>query len=156
MLIGKEEIRRLIPHAGSMCLIDAVSGWDPEAIVCVASSHRHPDHPLRRDGQLAAMHAFEYAAQAAAIHGALLARAIGRRPIVGYLGTLRHARLGVARLDTIAADLEVNAHLLFGDHGSAIYSCHVAAAGAIVAEARIAIIERPAIEPCGTVSSAAS
>lgn len=143
MLIGKEEIRRLIPHAGSMCLIDAVSGWDAEAIFCVTGTHRDPSHPLRRDGQLAAVHAFEYAAQAAAIHGALLAGAADRPPTVGYLGTLRHAHLAVARLDTISDDLEVSARLLFGDGANAIYTCDVTAAGIHLAEVRISIIERP-------------
>jgi Predicted 3-hydroxylacyl-(acyl carrier protein) dehydratase len=148
MLIDERDIRRLIPHARRMCLIDGVLAWDDEAIVCTTGTHRDPSHPLGRDGRLAAIHAFEYGAQAAAIHGALLARAAGRPPVAGYLGTLRHARLAVVRLDTIADDRKVSAQVLFGDHGNAIYACQVDAANARIAEARITIIERPIREPC--------
>ncbi len=149
MLIGSEEIRRLVPHAGGMCLIDSVLQWDHESIHCCSTSHQSPDHPLRRDGQLSALHVFEYAAQAAAIHGALLARVNAVAARAGYLGALRHASLAIRRLDTIAGPLDVNARLLIGDRGNAIYACQVAAAGSVVAEARITIVERPAIEPCG-------
>lgn len=148
MLIGKEAIRRLVPHAGSMCLIDAVTGWNAEAIDCRTGTHRDPSHPLRRAGQLAAVHAFEYAAQAAAIHGALLAGAGGHPSTVGYLGSLRHARLFVARLDTIADDLEITARLLFGDGANAIYACNVTATGIALADVRISIIERPKGDTC--------
>lgn len=148
MLIDGNEIRRLIPHAGRMCLIDGVLAWDDEAIACVTGTHRDPSHPLGRDGRLAAVHAFEYGAQAAAIHGALLARAAGRPSIAGYLGSLRLARLAVARLDTIADDLKVSARLLFGDRGNAIYACQIDTADTCIAEARITIIERPVHEPC--------
>ena len=151
MLIGSAEIRRLIPHAGGMCLIDTVLAWDSEHIRCLTASHRRPDHPLRRDGRLSAVHAFEYGAQAAAIHGALLARSAGCPPIVGYLGTLRRARLALTHLETIEGNLHVSARLLLGDHGNAIYECQVAAADAILAEARITIVERPALEPCGDI-----
>src|SRR5881398_1435622 len=74
--IDKAEIRRLIPHAGTMCLLDSVLGWDDESIVCTTNTHRDEANPLRRDGRLSALHALEYAAQAAAIHGGLRARAV--------------------------------------------------------------------------------
>ena len=93
MLIDKPAIRRLIPHAGAMCLIDSVSAWIPSRIDCSSDTHRDPDHPLRRDGRLAALHAFEYAAQAAAIHGGLLAAHEGRPVPRAWLGALRDARL---------------------------------------------------------------
>jgi predicted hotdog family 3-hydroxylacyl-ACP dehydratase len=79
MLIEKSEIRCLIPHAGTMCLLDGVEAWDMRSIVCVSSTHRSVANPLRRDGRLSALHAFEYGAQAAAVHGGLLARSSGHR-----------------------------------------------------------------------------
>ncbi len=76
-MIDKSEIRKLIPHSGTMCLLDGVVRWDDESIVCITNTHRDANNPLRRDGQLSAAHALEYGAQAAAIHGGLRARAAG-------------------------------------------------------------------------------
>ena len=78
MLIDKAEIRSLIPHAGAMCLLDAVTAWDEQSITCLSDTHRDPANPLRRQGRLSVLHAIEYGAQAAAIHGALCARAAGQ------------------------------------------------------------------------------
>jgi predicted hotdog family 3-hydroxylacyl-ACP dehydratase len=142
MLIDKAAIRRLVPHAGTMCLIDGVSAWDDSGIACTSDSHRDPDHPLRRDGRLAALHAFEYGAQAAAIHGGLLAATAGRPVPRAWLGALRDARLHVDRLDSIVASLEIAAVLLLNEDGNAIYRCRIAAAGASIGEARITIMRR--------------
>ena len=62
-----------IPHHGSMCLLHAVSQWDERRIVCEALSHVDPDNPLRAQGRLGAANGVEYAAQAMAVHGGLLA-----------------------------------------------------------------------------------
>ena len=75
--INKAEIRTLIPHSGLMCLLDEVTQWDDRSITCVTNTHRDPANPLRRDGRLSALHAFEYGAQAAAVHGGLRARSVG-------------------------------------------------------------------------------
>src|SRR6478609_1417343 len=66
--INKAEIRTLVPHSGLMCLLDEVTQWDDRSIVCVTNTHRDPVNPLRRHGHLSALHAFEYGAQAAAVH----------------------------------------------------------------------------------------
>ncbi len=88
MPLGGPEIAALIPHAGAMCLLDAVRFWDETTIVCTASSHHHPDNPLASHGTLDAVCGIEYAAQAMAVHGALTATA-GRRPAAGYLASVR-------------------------------------------------------------------
>ena len=74
--INKAEIRTLIPHSGLMCLLDEVTQWDDRSITCITNTHRDPANPLRRDGRLSALHAFEYGAQAAAVHGGLRARLV--------------------------------------------------------------------------------
>src|SRR5437762_13790353 len=91
--IHNAEIRTLIPHSGSMCLLDSVTQWDDRSIVCVTNTHRDPANPLRRAGRLSALHAFEYGAQAAAVHGGLRARSAGATAPPGYLAALRNARL---------------------------------------------------------------
>ncbi|PYJ39960.1 MAG: hypothetical protein DME81_02365, partial [Verrucomicrobia bacterium] len=75
--INKAEIRTLIPHSGLMCLLDSVTEWDDRSITCISNTHRDPINPLRRDERLSALHAFEYAAQTAAVHGGLRARSAG-------------------------------------------------------------------------------
>ena len=62
-----------LPHAGRMCLLERVETWDGESITCIASSHRDADNPLRANGRLHAVCGVEYAAQAMALHGSLLA-----------------------------------------------------------------------------------
>lgn len=140
MLIDKAEIRSLIPHAGAMCLLDAVAAWDEQSITCLTDTHRDPANPLRREGRLSVLHAIEYGAQAAAIHGALCARAAGRTASPGYLVALRDACWSVAELDGIAALLEVVARPLLGDTGSWIYAIQISATGRLLAEARITIV----------------
>jgi len=118
-MIANEQLRGLIPHAGDMCLLDAVDEWTAEHIRCTSRTHLAKSNPLRRAGQLAALHLVEYAAQAMAIHGALLARAALHdlkdgtssppQPQPGMLGALRDIRLHAARLDTLDAALSVQA-----------------------------------------------
>src|SRR5216110_3634120 len=113
--IHNAEIRTLIPHSGSMCLLDSVTRWDDRSIVCVTNTHRDPANPLRRAGRLSALHAFEYGAQATAVHGGLRARSAGATAPPGYLAALRNGRLNVTRLDQIHLSLRVCATRLFGD-----------------------------------------
>jgi predicted hotdog family 3-hydroxylacyl-ACP dehydratase len=143
MPIEKAEIRTLIPHAGTMCLLDNVLDWDDESIVCTTNTHRDEANPLRRDGRLSALHALEYGAQAAAIHGGLRARAAGATAPPCYLAALRDAHLHVARLDDLASPLKVRAQRLFGDAGNTIYKCAISAGGAPMAEGRVTIMLRP-------------
>src|SRR5919106_89348 len=140
--INKAEIRTLIPHSGTMCLLDSVTEWDDRSITCTTNTHHDPANPLRRDGRLSAVHAFEYGAQAAAVHGGLRARAAGVTAQPGYLAALRDAHLYVTRLDDVASPLQVCANRLFGDAANTVYECRVSARNVPIAEGRITIILR--------------
>lgn len=142
MPIDKAEIRTLIPHAGLMCLLDSVLTWDDESILCTSETHRDPDNPLRRQGRLLALHAFEYGAQAAGVHGGLRARSVGAAAPPFYLAALRDAHLQVTRLDNVDSPLEIRAQRVFGDGSNAIYECHVSADDALLADARITFMPR--------------
>ena len=142
MLIDKPGIRTLIPHTGLMCLLDGVLEWNDESIVCTSQTHRDPSNPLRRDGRLSGLHAFEYGAQAAAVHGGLRARSAGAAAPQCYLAALRDAHVHVPRLDDLALPLEVRAKRLFGDAGNTIYQCEVSTGDVRVADARITIMLR--------------
>ena len=140
-VINKAEIRTLIPHSDLMCLLDEVVQWNDRAIACVSNTHRDPANPLRRDGRLSALHAFEYAAQTVAVHGGLRARSAGVAAPSGYLAALRDARLQVMRLDDIASPLQICAYRLFGD-ANAVYECRVSAGDVLLADGRITIMLR--------------
>lgn len=143
MLIDKARIQELIPHTGAMCLLDKVTFWNDDAIQCLTNTHRDPTNPLRRHGRLSTIAAFEYGAQAAAVHGGLCARAAGEIAPPGYLAALRDARWFVAELDDIAAPLEIAARRLLGEAAQCVYAIQVSAAGRLLAEARVTIAPQP-------------
>ena len=74
-MLNRAWIASKIPHQGSMCLLDEVLAWNEQRIVCSAVSHTSPENPLRLAGRLGSANGVEYAAQAMAVHGALLAPA---------------------------------------------------------------------------------
>lgn len=136
--IEKTDIARLIPHQGTMCLLAGVSHWDENRIVCRADSHRLADNPLRQQGRLGAACAIEYAAQAMALHGALLA-GYEEAPRAGYLTSVREVQLTVATLDDVVADLDIEVERLMGDENNVMYRFTVSAAGQPLARGRAAV-----------------
>ncbi|HEU4663567.1 MAG TPA: phosphotransferase [Dokdonella sp.] len=141
------EWRRLIPHAGAMCLLDELVAWDDASIHLRATSHRRPDHPLRSDGVLRALHLCEYGAQAMAVHGGLLARAAGGIAAPGYLVSLRAVEFAVERIDDLAHALDVHAERLLGGDDGWQYAFRVAHAGEPLAHGRAAVIVRGEAAP---------
>jgi predicted hotdog family 3-hydroxylacyl-ACP dehydratase len=113
-----------IPHAGRMCLLDEVLSWDGTCIECRSATHRALDNPLRAHGRLGAAGGVEYAAQAMAVHGALVARGTGA-PTVGYLVGVRRVVLYVARLDDIETDLLIKGERINGDATTVVYEFSV-------------------------------
>jgi len=142
-----------IPHQGSMCLLDRIDSWDAQHIQCSASSHRAPDNPLRAHGRLGAACGIEYAAQAMAAHGALLAAA-DSAPRAGYLASVRAVELKVARLDDIAADLRVEAVRESGDDNTILYGFSVYAGQDLLLGGRaIVVLDATLLDKTNTGSS---
>jgi predicted hotdog family 3-hydroxylacyl-ACP dehydratase len=110
-----------------MCLLDEVLSWDEVRIRCRASSHRRADNPLRAHDRLGAACGVEYAAQAMAVHGAIMAHMAGIQPRAGLLTSVRNLVLRVSRLDDLDADLIASAERLAGDEGSTLYEFTVSA-----------------------------
>ncbi|MFO7594120.1 MAG: hypothetical protein R6X15_08775 [Pseudomonadota bacterium] len=139
-MIDHRELCSLIPHAGSMCLLDSVEKWDETGIVCTSRSHLAGANPLRSGGCLAAVHGVEYAAQAMAVHGGLQARERGESNPPGFLAALRDVKLHVERLDTISAALRIEATELMRSGGSFIYEFRIEAAGETLLEGRLTVM----------------
>ena len=137
-LLGRDAIAHLVPHGGAMCLLDRALAWDAEGIACEADRHRDPGNPLRRDGGLPAICGVEYALQAMALHGALLAD--GEAQPAGYLSSLRDVALGAERLDAVAGPLGVRARALAAEAGGFIYRFEVEGGGRVLLAGQAAII----------------
>ena len=168
--LDRDGIAALIPHGGAMCLLARLEAWDRQRIVCVATNHRDADHPLRTRSGLLAPCAIEYAAQAMALHGALIGRAAGMPATPGYLASARGVRLHVLRLDdltleglvavvaAVAADaadaadvadrcagrardeLRIEATRQAGDARQILYAFTVSHAGRPIADGRAAVV----------------
>ena len=128
-----------MPHAGAMVLLDRVVRWDADRIVCGARSHLDPANPLREAGRLACLCGVEYALQAAALHGALLAGGTAQR--AGYAASLRNIVLHAARLDDEALGrLAIQASLASRETFGMVYDFAVdSAAGAPLLAGRFSI-----------------
>ena len=141
-MLGRDAIVALIPHQGSMCLLDRVLEWDTDRIVLATATHRASTNPLRADGRLRAIHLCEYGAQAMAVHGGLSARADGRTAQPGFLVSLRDVKLHVDFVDALDGELHVSAQRLLESSGSWQYSFEVRHEGRVLASGRAAIIAR--------------
>ena len=142
MRVDRERLKDLIPHKHAMCLLDGVRNFDDETIVCISDSHRRRDHPLARAGELSAVHAVEYGAQAVAAHVALTADSNNDSLHEGYLVALRDVHVHCARLDTLRGTLTVTARQLLKDEEGGIYEFQVTAEGRAVANGRVTIMHK--------------
>jgi predicted hotdog family 3-hydroxylacyl-ACP dehydratase len=121
MKLERDWIESRIPHQGRMCVLDEIVHWNSERISCLSGAHRLLDHPLRAHGRLGIACGIEFAAQAMALHGALIADAAARKPLVGLLASVRGVRMHVSRLDDVQTDLICDAVRIAGDRGTALY-----------------------------------
>lgn len=140
------DIARRIPHQGVMCLLERVTAWDKSQIFCEAISHSASDNPLRAHGRLGAACGIEYAAQAMAVHGALVAEAgaasgiVSQAPKMGYLVSVRGVTLYVERLDDLGGALAVHAERVTGDDASILYSFTVHAETLLLLSGRAVVL----------------
>ena len=102
-------IAALVPHAGSMCLLEHIVRWDADTITCSTTTHLVPAHPLATARGLRAVHLCEYGAQAMAVHGGLLAALDGGVATPGLLVSLRDVELSVDVLHELRGELLVSA-----------------------------------------------
>ena len=128
-----------LPHQGTMSLLDRIDAWSTQGVRCTAVSHRAPDNPLRAHGRLGAACGIEYAVQAMAAHGALLA-APAAPPRAGYLTSAREVELHVARLDDIDADLVIAAEYLCGDDHTIRYDFSISAGARPLLSGRVTVV----------------
>ena len=117
-----------LPHAGAMCLVDTVSAWDRETVECRSRSHLDTGNPLRIGSKLSSICALEYAAQAFALHGLLVADEYGDQAPDDtqiFVALTKDLQLHAARLDDEQTDLIIKGQVIFQQSGSAVYRFEV-------------------------------
>lgn len=140
-MLDHAAIARRIPHAGDMCLLHEVAAWDAEVIQARALSHRDAANPLRSAGGLGVAAGIEYAAQAMAVHGSLLAEGA---PRAGRLASTRGVQCRVRWLDREPAPLDITARRISGDDAGMVYDFEIRAAGRLLLQGRASIALMPA------------
>lgn len=140
--IDRAQIQSLIPHSGTMCLLDRVVEWDEDSICCSTDTHKSELNPLRKDRRLSAIHGFEYGAQATAVHGGLRAQRTGATVPPGYLAAIRDGALYVDYLDDLTSSLLVRARRLFGESVNTVYEIELSSEGRSLLQARVSIVLR--------------
>lgn len=119
-----------------MCLLDTVLEYSADEIICETGSHRDLGNPLRSPRGLAAVHLVEYAAQAMATHGALLA---GGTAQPGMLAALRDCRLHVDTIGEIPGVLVVRARRRMARKEGLLYEFSVLSGARVLCEGRASI-----------------
>lgn len=139
MLADKADIAKVIPHTGTMCLLDGVLECDAQRIRCISSTHRNADNPMRTGDTLLALCGIEYAAQAMAVHGAWDAK-FDSKPRAGYLAALRDVTCHTMRLDDLSDDLIIDAEKVMGDDARVIYQFNIHAGANKIMSGRATVV----------------
>jgi predicted hotdog family 3-hydroxylacyl-ACP dehydratase len=141
--IDRQWIETHIPHQGLMCLLDHVERWDEQGIVCIAHSHADIKNPLRSGSNMDSSNlgittAIEYAAQATAVHSALL-MGDGAKLSSGFLTSARNVQWRGSWLDNVATELSIHATRLSGDAMTVLYAFEIVADTQKLIDGRISI-----------------
>lgn len=92
--MNKSQICQLLPHSGTMCLIDEIVSWDKEMLLAKTMSHTEIKNPLSHESSLNSIHGVEYAAQAMALHSALMKSAEKEQTESrGYLASVKNIKI---------------------------------------------------------------
>jgi predicted hotdog family 3-hydroxylacyl-ACP dehydratase len=136
MTLTRGRIEQLVPQAGSMCLLDGVTQWDASSVACFAAAPG-ASHPLLRDGALPAVAGCEYAAQATAVHGALVDGA--DTPRAGMLAKLADIHLHAPCFAQDEGAVQVRAELVSRMDSGCLYAFDVAQQGRPIVSGRLIV-----------------
>lgn len=140
MLMNHAQIVALIPHGESMCLLDEVVSWDANQLHARSNHFATSTNPLFEDEQLDSILLIEYAAQAAAIHAALLQSGLGdKRP--AYIGAVKNIEL-LAAISNNHSPLDMQVECLLSSSSGAIYQAAVSQSNKTLLRGRL-ILNQP-------------
>lgn len=145
MRLNRQELAALIPHAGRMVLLDEVIEWSDDRILCHTTMHEDRGNPLAVAGRLSSVCGIEFAAQAMAVHGSLVAGvrdAADDKPSAGFLASVRNVEMVVARLDDVPGVLAIEVVREAGDALNVVYRFEVRSGDAVLVSGRAAVVLR--------------
>jgi predicted hotdog family 3-hydroxylacyl-ACP dehydratase len=134
--LSGDSLAALLPQRGAMRMIDTVLTHDARRIVCLSARHRDPANPLAEDGVLSPLAGIEFAAQAIAAHGALLA---GGAPALGWLARVRDCVVQCERMDRLATPLRIEAERIAGSDRALSYRFALSAEGTVVLRGEVLV-----------------
>ena len=131
-------VTELLPHAGSMILIDEV--LEASAGRIVARVTLRPTSLFVEGDRVPALVAIEYMAQTIAAYAGLRARAAGGPPRIGFLLGTRELALEVDAF-AVGDELTIEARHVWGDEQIGSFQCAVLRAGRTLASALVNVYE---------------
>ena len=140
MLPNKIKLESLIPHQGEMNLLNEVLYYDDFSITCSASSHRAMNNPLRGPHGLHAIAGIEYAAQAAAVHGALRSSTKPQAKPLRVLGLVSQVQIHRRALHDLPL-LEIHATLIGEQLTGQMYAFKIYSEGLPVLSGRLGVFQ---------------
>ncbi len=121
--MSKQQLCELIPHEGNMSLLDSVEKFDENQIICLSSTHKQKNNPLRESSRLGCVNGIEYGAQAIAVHGGLMAQENNYElPRSGFLVQVKELEFTDCDLSALPGDLTIQAQPILFDQSSMIYT----------------------------------
>lgn len=133
------DIETVIPHRGTLLLLNQVLEYDDEAITVALEVPL--DGPFHDDGGVPAYIGLEYMAQAVACWAGCQARARGLPPPLGFLLGSRRYVCAVSRFAG-GTRLRVEARReLMGDNGLGVFACRILAGKHELAAAHVSVYE---------------
>jgi predicted hotdog family 3-hydroxylacyl-ACP dehydratase len=143
--LNHSQIALRVPHRGAMCLLNAVESWTEESIFANAVINKNTN-PLAIEGKLDSTSAIEYAAQAMAVHGALLneeAAAQGkpqRKPLMGFLASVRSIVCHQPWLDDLNQNLSITATRTAGIESPVSYDFSVSSGDTLCVTGKATVV----------------
>jgi len=137
-------IASVVPHSGTMLLLDEVVAFDGHRVVCRV--RLRPDSTFMDAGRVRAIVALEYMAQAVAAFAGLRARFAGESVQIGYLLGTRELRLAVDDFEA-GDELLVEAAHVWGEEQLGSFDCTVSEGGRKVASATLNVYQSGGEEP---------
>ena len=135
------DIQRVVPHRGTMRLVDRLVAWDEDS---VAVELRVPhEGPFSHAEGVPAWVGVEYMAQAVACWAGCQARGRGEPPPIGFLLGTRRYECAVP-LFSSGLHLRVEARReILGENGLGVFACRILAADGELATANVSVFEPP-------------
>jgi predicted hotdog family 3-hydroxylacyl-ACP dehydratase len=141
------DIEQVMPHRGSMRLVDRVLAWDSEHITVAVQVPL--EGPFHAEGGVPAYVGIEYMAQAVACWAGCQARLRGLPPPLGFLlGSRRYACTVPVFASGWRLRVEARRELM-GDNGLGVFACRIVREGENEAEelelasANVSVFEPP-------------